>query len=127
MTEPPLNKLSRAEWQIMSLCWRLGRSTARQVYEASLEHKKRNYRTIKTLLDRIAAKGYLRVEKLGPLSIFTPIVERRRAVGEAIRDFIDVVLDHTLAPLFIHLTEKEELSEDELRALEQLLDRGSGK
>ncbi|MEM8963111.1 MAG: BlaI/MecI/CopY family transcriptional regulator [Acidobacteriota bacterium] len=123
----PEKPLSRAEWQLMNLCWRLGnKSTARQIYEASLELKERDYRTVKTMLDRMAAKGYLTVEKLGPLSLFTPAIERRRVIGEAIRDFVDVVLDRALAPLFVHLaTEDElELSDEEIAALEDLIEKG---
>ena len=123
--KPHLKPLSRAEWQLMNLCWRLGQSTARQVWEASLELKHRDYRTVKTMLDRMASKGYLEVEKLGPLSLFTPTIERRKAVGEAVQDFVDVVLDRALAPLFVHLADEKdlELSDDELAALEKLLDR----
>ena len=124
-TDKSLKALSRGEWRLMNLCWRLGRSTARQVYEASPELKKRDYRTVKTMLDRIAAKGYLTIDKLGPLSLYTPAVERRQAISDAIQDFVDVVLDRTLAPLFVHLASRRELElgDDELEALEKLLHR----
>ena len=80
---PDLAPLSRSEWRIMNLCWRLGRCTARQVWEESRETRKRDYQTIKTQLDRITGKGYLTVEKLGPLCLYTPAVRRSRAVGSS--------------------------------------------
>jgi BlaI family penicillinase repressor len=120
MTEK-LPNLSKSEWTLMNLCWRLGKSTARQVYEASLKHKKRNYRTVKTLLDRMAVKGYLRVEKLGPLCLFTPAVKRPQVVADAIEDFFDTVLDNTLSPLFVHLTKDRKMSEEEIESLKTLL------
>jgi len=106
----------------MNLCWRRGKATARQIYEDSLARRRRDYRTVKTLLDRIAAKGYLRVEKLGPLCLYTPRVSRREATSRAIREFVDVVLDRTLAPLFLHLAEQEDLTEEDLAALRRLVD-----
>ena len=33
--------LSRAEWALMNLCWRLGTATARQIHEESLAIKRR--------------------------------------------------------------------------------------
>ena len=121
MTERP--PLSKTEWRIMNHCWRLGKATARQVWERSLEQHDRDYQTVKTLLDRITAKGYLQVEKLGNLCLYTPTVERRAAAGEAVQEFVDVVLDKALAPIFVYLAEKEDLSQEELETLERLLER----
>ena len=107
----------------MNHCWRLGQATARQVWERSLEQHDRDYQTVKTLLDRITVKGYLEVEKLGNLCLYTPTVDRRTAAGEAVHEFVDVVLDKALAPLFVYLAEKEDLSQEELDTLERLVER----
>ena len=104
--------LSRTEWTIMQLCWRLGRSTARQIHEAT--DGRRDYRTVKTLLDRMAVKGFLRVEKLGRLSLFVPAVSRQRALSEVITDFVDDVLERSVAPLYLHLAERDDLSAEEV-------------
>lgn len=104
--------LSRTEWTIMQICWRLGRATARQVHEAS--DRRRDYRTVKTLLDRIAAKGFLRIEKLGRLSLFVPAVTRQHALSEVITDFVDDVLERSVAPLYLHLAERDDLSPEEV-------------
>jgi BlaI family penicillinase repressor len=114
-------KLSKSEWELMNLCWELGRATAREIYEASLKKKKRDYQTVKTLLDRMGAKGFLKVEKQGPLCIFTPAVKRTYAVTSAIDEFIETVLDKSLAPLFIHLAKDRRLSEEEIEKLKQLI------
>lgn len=118
-----LPRLSRAEWTLMNICWRLGKSTARQVYDESLDRQERDYQTVKTLLDRIAAKGYLKIEKLGPLCLYTPIVPRSAALGTAIEDFTRTVLDNTLAPVFVHLADSGRLKEAELDSLRELLRR----
>ena len=96
----------------MQICWKLGRATARQVHEAS--DRRRDYRTVKTLLDRIAAKGFLRIEKLGRLSLFVPAVTRQRALSEVITDFVDDVLERSVAPLYLHLAKRDDLSPEEV-------------
>lgn len=115
--------LSKTEWTVMNICWRLGKATARQVYEESLADRKRDYRTVKTLLDRIATKGYLETEKLGPLVLFTPAVPRKTVVAGAIREFVANVLDDSVAPLYLHLANRTDLDEEEEAALRKLLDR----
>lgn len=116
-------KLSKSEWALMNLCWDMGRATAREIYEASLKIKKRDYQTVKTLLDRMAAKGFLKVEKQGPLCLFSPAVKRSKAVSSAIDEFIGTVLDNTLAPLFVHLAKERRLSDEELASLKELIER----
>ncbi len=114
-------KLSRAEWKVMNLCWKMRKATARQVYEASLRDQERDYQTIKTLLDRVAAKGYLKIEKLGPLNIYAPAVSRASVVAGAVEDFVATVLDNSVAPLFQHLARSETISDRELEMLKDLL------
>ncbi len=114
--------LSRGEWSLMNVCWRLGKATAREVHEASEEGARRDYRTTKTMLDRMADKGWLRVSRVGPVRVYAPAVSRARAIGPAIREFLGQVLGGSLEPLFAHLVD-EDLSEEELAALRRLVER----
>ena len=104
----------------MQLCWSLGRATARQVQDAS--DGSRDYRTVKTLLDRIARKGFLRIEKLGRLSLFVPSVTRQRALSEVIAVFVDDVLERSVTPLYLHLAERDDLSPEELEFFRRQLE-----
>ena len=117
----PRRPLSRTEWTIMQTCWRLGRATARQVHEAS--DGTRDYRTVKTLLDRMAAKGFLRIEKLGRLSLFVPAVARSRALSEVVTTFVDDVLERSVAPLYLHLAERDDLSPEEIAFFRRQLEK----
>jgi BlaI family penicillinase repressor len=119
-TLPPLSK---TEWTMMNLCWRLKKATARQIHEASLHERKREYATVKTMLDRIAAKGYLAVERVGPVKVYRPKVGRRRAVGAAVEDFVDNVLESSLLPLYLHLSQRDDLSEEELAFFRRQLEK----
>lgn len=112
--------LSPTEWTVMQLCWSSGRATARQIHEASDE--KRDYRTVKTFLDRIAAKGFLRIEKLGRLSLYVPAVARERALSEVITEFVDKVLERSVTPLYLHLADRDDLSPEEIAFFRQQLE-----
>ncbi len=109
----------------MNICWRLGSATGKEIWHESLAEQHREYQTVKTLLDRIAAKGYLTVDKVGPVSVFAPACERSQALTRAIRHFVDEVLDRSVAPLYLHFAEHEDLTEGEVRKLRRLLDRRS--
>ncbi len=115
------NNLSETEWSIMKICWEKGEATARTVYDESLKEKKREYQTVKTMLDRLVNKGYLRRKRFGPLWVYNPTVSRAKTLANAIDNFINIVLDNTLTPLFTHFIKKEKLSTEEIEALEKLI------
>lgn len=87
-----MERLSPAEWELMSICWRLGRCTTRDVLEESNRRRVRDYRTVQTLMTRMVAKGYLRVEKVGKTNHFTPAIAEKRALRVEIRRFLDEVV-----------------------------------
>ncbi len=113
--------LSKTEWSIMAICWRHGKCTARQVYEDSLQQKHRSYQTVKTMLDRLADKGYLVKDRLGPLWLYKPSVSRTKLVGRAVENFVETVLDNTFAPLLVHMAHRTRLTDSELQELKELV------
>lgn len=85
--------LSKSEWELMLICWDLGAPTARQVHQASLKRKPRDYRTVLATLNNVVGKGFLEVEKRpGPRNIptnhYIPTLSRRRGVERRIRKFL---------------------------------------
>ena len=117
-----LPELSKAEWLVMKACWERKNATARDIHAAVAARRQWEYQTVKTMLDRLTDKGYLRRDKVGPVSVFTPVVPRRKALRRAIDGFVDTVLGHQLTPLFAHLAGGEKLNEEEIAALKKLLE-----
>ncbi len=117
-----LPELSKAEWLIMNVCWNGGELTARNVHEKAVTKREWEYQTVKTMLDRLVAKGYLRRRKLGPLCLYKQAVPRSKVVTKAVETFADTVLGSTFVPLFAHLAEGRTLSDEEIAALEKLIE-----
>lgn len=85
-------RLSASEWEIMRICWRLGKSTVRDVLREDLETRTRDYRTILTFMTRMTKKGWLEVEKEGNTNYYKPAVHEGQALEEEIRRFLDHVV-----------------------------------
>ncbi len=88
----PTEQLSRAEWELMRICWKLGRASVRQILDESLKQRARDYRTVQTLLNRMAKKGYLEIEKEGQANYYSPAVSEELGLQEEIRRFLDEVI-----------------------------------
>ena len=117
-----LPDLSKNEWLIMKLCWKLNKATARQIFDNAVKARDWEYQTVKTMLDRLVDKGYLSVEKLGPLNLYEPAVKRTQVVRRAIDSFTDTVLDNAFAPLFAHIVKGKKLSREEFEQLKSIID-----
>ncbi len=120
--EDTRKELSKTEWSLMKICWSLGSAYARDIHEESLKDKSRGYQTVKTMLDRIAEKGYLRREADGARWRYIPTVSQTALVNRAIESFLSDVLDNRVAPLFAHLVDRDRLSDDEIVRLKRLIE-----
>ncbi len=116
-----LQKLSDAEWIIMKICWERGESTAREIYEEAIKKKAWEYRTVKTMLDRLAKKEYLKCEKLGTLCVFKPCVSNSSTIGEAIENFVNTILDNNFVPIFAHFAKGKKIPPDDLESLKKMI------
>ncbi|MFC1651258.1 BlaI/MecI/CopY family transcriptional regulator [Candidatus Latescibacterota bacterium] len=117
-----LRELSPTEWSLMKICWEKGQVSARVIYEETLIEKKRGYQTVKTMLDRMVAKGFLERMKFGPIWLYKPAVSRAKVLACEIEKFTNTVLDNTFTPLFVHLSKKEKLTGDEIEKLKKLIE-----
>ncbi len=88
----PKERLSPSEWEIMRICWRLGRCTVRDVLAEDQRTRKRDYRTILTFMTRMARKGWLRGHKVGNTNHYSPAVAQDKAVLREIELFLDAVI-----------------------------------
>ena len=118
-----LPELTKAEWLIMKCCWKKGKCTARDVYEETLKQKAWRYQTVKTMLDRLVQKGYVKMSKIGPICLFEPGVSQTRVMGKALDTFVGTVLDGALAPVFAHLAKGGKLSQEDLESLKKLVEQ----
>ena len=128
---PP--SISNAEWEVMKTLWDRGPMAARDVYAALPAGHRWAYRTVKTLLSRLVAKGTLDYEQVGNSYRYHAVYTREEMVREKVRGFVDRVLDGSLSPLLAHFIEEGGLSDEEVARLQDLLERtdpedgGAGK
>jgi predicted transcriptional regulator len=112
--------LSDAEWAVMDALWQRAPATARDVLEATPPERAWAYTTVKTLLDRLMAKGAVHARKRANVLVYEPRIERGDARRHALRGLVDRAFGGTLGSLVHHLVAAETLSaaeRDELRRL----------
>ncbi|GIX49716.1 MAG: penicillinase repressor [Candidatus Tectimicrobiota bacterium] len=107
------------EAAVMEWLWAHGAGTVGDVYQALAGQRELAYTTVKTVMERLAAKGYLRCDKRQRAYLYTPVQSREaflRQVGKAV---VGGLLRDFGAPLAAHLLE-ETVRQCDLETLERL-------
>lgn len=120
--EKNLPDLSQAEWEIMKVIWKDGPMAARDVYSQLSKSQKWTNATIRTFLRRMVQKGWLNYQQVGNSYLYRSAVSQDKAVGVAIKDFSQRVLDGVLSPFVAYFVEQENLSAEDIGRLEQILE-----
>jgi BlaI family transcriptional regulator, penicillinase repressor len=120
MPKPEI-ELTEAEWRIIKAVWENEPCAAPAIQEKLFAHTQWTYSTVRTLMDRMVAKGLLTTEKMRNLSLFrsaiTPAQARRGEVAYALKH----AFDGATAPMFQCLLDTNKLGEEELNELEALI------
>lgn len=113
--------LTEGEWQIIRAVWKAEPCTAPMIQEALKSSKGWTYSTVRTLMDRMAAKGLLRSEKQGNVVMFRAVLKETEAQKTELLYALKNAFSGALAPMVQCLLESKNVSEKELLELEKLI------
>jgi BlaI family penicillinase repressor len=115
--------LSHSEWKVMKIVWQRESCAARDVYQKAGRQHGWAPTTVKTMLRRLVAKGYLSTTRIGNSFLYRPTRPAIRALVCAADVLLENATQGTVAPLLAHMVKKSNLSAKELAELRQLLDQ----
>ena len=119
----PAVELTEAEWAIMKVVWQDQPCAAGTVQEALSASHDWAYSTVKTTMDRLAAKGFLKIEKVRNLQLFTARISDVEAKRGELRRMLKRAFDGALTPMMQFLIEHEGLSRAEAQQLRRLVSK----
>lgn len=114
-------ELTEAEWTIIKAVWAQEPCTAPGIREQLKRQTRWSYSTVRTLMDRMAAKGLLLAHKAGKVTLFRSAVTREQAQRSELLYALKHAFNGALTPMVQCLLESEELSRDELTQIESLI------
>ena len=124
MPKPKPPTISDAEWDVMQALWdAYGPLSANDVVDRVAGRRGWSPKTVKTLLNRLVKKAALGFEAEGNRYRYFPAVTRQACVRRESRSFLDRVFGGAAGPLLAHFVNEAPLTDDEVRALKELLDR----
>lgn len=119
--------LTEGEWAIISAVWDNEPCAAPTVQETLEGERKWSYSTVKTMMDRMVQKGFLKTERIRNLILYRSTITRKEAQRGEIMRTVKRAFDGALTPMMQFLLEGGELSEKELAELERMVAKAMGR
>ena len=116
-----LPELTESEWAVIKAVWSLEPCPAPTVQEHLAGQRDWSVSTVRTLMERMAAKGLLTSEKLRNLTLYRSAVSRQQAQLGELRYALKNAFDGALTPMVQCLLESERLDASQLDQLEALI------
>lgn len=120
MSKPEI-ELTEAEWAIIQAVWSCEPCAAPAIQEKLFARTRWTYSTVRTLMDRMAAKGLLMSEKSGHLTLYRSAVTRQQAQRGELLYALKHAFNGALTPMVQCLLDNHDLSPADLAELESLI------
>ena len=117
----PVVELTEAEWSVIKAVWETEPCTAPVIQEKLFQPTGWHYSTVRTIMDRMVAKGVLRAKKEGKLTIYQSVVTRAQAQSGELFYALKHAFNGALTPMVQCLLDSKDLNAAELAELESLI------
>ena len=117
----PNVELTESEWSVIKAVWETEPCTAPVIQEKLFKPTGWHYSTVRTLMDRMVAKGVLKAKKAGKLTIYQSAVTRAQAQSGELLYALKHAFNGALTPMVQCLLENNDLGAAELAKLEALI------
>jgi len=113
--------LTEAEWSVIKAIWSHEPCTAPLIQQALAKKTGWTYSTVRTLMDRMAAKGLLTAAKAGKVTRYQSAITREQAQRSELLYALKHAFNNALSPMVQFLLDTGELSAAELETLESMI------
>jgi predicted transcriptional regulator len=120
MRKEPI-ELTEAEWAIIKAVWDGEPCTAPAIQQHLSKERGWTYSTVRTLMDRMVAKGLLTAEKSGKVTSFRSAVTRQEAQKGELLYALKNAFNGALTPMVQCLLDTGDLTAGDLADLEALV------
>jgi len=114
-------ELTEAEWTIIKAVWDHEPCAAPTIQEKLHKQTAWTYSTVRTLMDRMVAKGLLTAEKVRNLTLYRSAVTRQQAQRGELLYALKHAFNGALTPMVQCLLEAHDLSAREIAELEAMI------
>lgn len=114
-------ELTEAEWNIIKVVWEHEPCTAPAIQQLLERETSWTYSTVRTLMDRMVAKGLLAAQKERNITLYSSAITKAQAQRGELLYALRNAFNGALTPMVQCLIEAKDLNAEELAQLESLI------
>ena len=116
--------ITAAEFKVLKTLWPLGAATVRDVKDKLSDGTgdAPAYTTVMTLMNQLAGKGVLDVDRSRQPFVYRPAIRRDQVLGHRLKQFVQTVFDGQAGELVLRLVEEADLSSEEWKRIEDKIE-----
>lgn len=119
--------LSPAQREIMESIWTHGELSVSQTRAILSEERDVARNTVRTLLERMVEKGWLKYREDGRTYLYSAAVPRQTSIGERVIEVVDHVCGGSPEAMVTALLDYRGLTKEELSRIRQMLDKAHAR
>jgi BlaI family penicillinase repressor len=116
-------KVANSELSVLQVLWHQQPLTIGQIISRIQQQTDWHENTIKTLVSRLHKKGLVTRVKDGRQFFYSPAIEEHQVIQEASSGFLQRFFDGKLSPLIAHFADQQQISADDIKEIEAILER----
>jgi len=118
-----LSQPSNLELQVLSVLWKTGPSTVRELVNALPDGKQRAYTTVLTVMQKMEKKGLVTRKQKGMAHVYQARNSQKQTLGPLMKGLLQNVFGGRVSTVMQHLLEDTDISDEELSAVRRLIDQ----
>ncbi len=120
----PARTVTETEFAILNVLWERGPTTVREIVEAVYgKHTHSLHASVKSLLERLAEKGFVGCQRPGAVHLFSASVDRASFVADQLQVLADSNFGGSLTPLLMTLIDHVKLSRKDRDAIRRIIEK----
>ena|SRR3990167_9971021 len=115
--------LTPVEFELMEILWKIKQGTVRDVMAHLPKNRELAYTSVSTILRILQQKKIIAAEKIsGRQHIYIPSLDKNKFATHSINKMVSQVFAGNSVEMVAHLMNKNDLTHDDLNAIQKLLD-----
>lgn len=117
------SKPTNSELDVLSILWKIGDSTAREVHNELIKEKSTGYTTTLKIIQNMFEKNLLTREPKGQTHIYAPAIAQSETQKDLLGGFVNKVFGGSSKNLILQALGNESPSKEELDEIRAMLDQ----
>ena len=114
-------KISSAEWEVMRVLWTKGETTSTEITKILSTKQDWSASTVKTLLGRLADKGYLTSRREGRTFLYQAVLNEEEANLTAVNEVLSKICLPKHSQLLGELIQQTPMTKEQIKDLQDII------